>query len=153
MEVKASATYLRISPRKLRLLCDGMVGLKPDQALSKLNFYDKEGVKYIEKVLKQAVANGVNNFRLNKEDLKIKTIEIGEGPRIKRMDKSHGARFDRGIIKKRTAHLYLALETKEPEIKKTEIMKVNKKIEEMPKTEKGTHPPSSRLRRASGTKN
>ena len=129
MEVKASATYIRISPRKLRLLCAGMAGLKPDQALSKLNFYDKVGVEYIEKVLKQAVANAVNNFKLNKDDLKIKTIEVGEGPKIKRTDKSHGARFDRGIIRKRTTHLYLTLETKEQEIKKEETMKVNKKIE------------------------
>lgn len=128
MDIKASATYLRISPRKLRLLCAGMAGLKPDQALSKLNFYDKVGVEYIEKVLKQAVANAVNNFKLNKDDLKIKTIEVGEGPRIKRTDKSHGARFDRGIIRKRTTHLYLTLESKNEEGMKKVADKNNKVI-------------------------
>lgn len=109
MEVKASATYLRIGPRKLRMLTDGLRGLSPDSALKSLNFNSQHGKVYLEKVIKQAVANAVNNFKLAKENLKIEKIEVGEGPRMKRMDKSHGARFDRGVIQKRTAHLSITL--------------------------------------------
>lgn len=113
MEVKASAKYLRISPRKLGLLCSGLRGLTAQKALEKLGFYPQRGSELLVKVIKQAVANAVTNFKLQKESLKIKRIEVGEGPSSKRMDKSHGARFDRGIIKRRSAHLFLVLEAKE----------------------------------------
>lgn len=109
MEIKASATYLRIGPRKLRMLANGLRGLSPSSALENLNFNSQHGKVYLEKVIKQAVANAVNNFKLAKESLKIEKIEVGEGPRMKRIDKSHGARFDRGVIQKRTAHLSITL--------------------------------------------
>jgi len=110
MEVTASAKYLRISPRKLRLLTRGLRGLSPDKALMKLKFQPQRGSEFLAKVLKQAVANAKNNFKVN-EELTIKSLEVSEGPAFKRLDKSHGARFDRGIIKKRTAHVFLTLET------------------------------------------
>ena len=135
MEIKASATYLRISPRKLRLIADGLRGLSPALALEKLNFQNQHGKVYLEKVLKQAVANAVNNFKLGKENLTIEKLEVGEGPRMKRMDKSHGARFDRGVIQKRTAHLSITLKD---EMK--EVINTKAKSEE--------NPPSPRLRRA-----
>lgn len=115
MEVKASATYLRISPRKLRLAVDGLSGLSPKAALLRLEFYRQSGGIFVQKLVKQALANAVNNFKLPEEGLKIKKIAVDEGPRIKRMDKSHGARFDRGIIKKRMSSMFLVLEAKEPE--------------------------------------
>ena len=115
MEIKASATYLRVSPRKLRLLTYGLKGLSPQSALTKLAFSNQHGKIYLEKVIKQVSANAINNFKLNKDTLRISKISVGEGPRMKRMDKSHGARFDRGIIQKRTAHLSV---TVQDEVKK-----------------------------------
>ncbi len=112
MEIKASATYLRISPRKLRLLAKSLRGQTPQKALEKLQFYPQKGKEFLIKVIKQALANAKNNFKITK-NLKIKEIQVGDGPAFKRLDKSHGARFDRGIIKKRTAHLYLTLEAPE----------------------------------------
>ena len=112
MEIKASATYLRISPSKLRLLTKGLRGLSPEKALQKIQFYPQKGKDFLVKVIKQALANAKNNFK-KEEGLIIKKIEVGEGPRLKRMDKSHGARFDRGIIHKKTAHLFLTLEAEE----------------------------------------
>lgn len=117
MEIKASATYLRESPRKLRLLIAGLRGEPAQKAMQKLSAYPYKGKEILIKLLKQAVANAENNFKL-KEPFIIKKIEVGEGPRLKRQDKSHGARFDRGIIQKRTAHVSLVLEAKEPEVKK-----------------------------------
>jgi len=69
------------------------------------------------------------------------------------MDKSHGARFDRGVIKKRTAHLFLTLEAKEEKTESKFQTKQNKepKVIKEARGEKAS-PPSSRLRRVNGTK-
>ncbi len=133
MEIKASATYLRISPRKLRILTAGLRGLTPESALMKLNFQNQHGKIYLEKVIKQAVANAVNNFKLVKENLKIEKLEVGEGPRMKRMDKSHGARFDRGIIQKRTAHLSITLNEEQKEVVKGIQPKIAEEIKKVVK--------------------
>lgn len=109
MEIKASAKYERTSPRKLRLLTKGLTGLSVDKALEKLEFQTQKGKGLLMKIIKQAIANARNNFKIT-GDLAIKTIAVGEGPSSKRMDKSHGARFDRGTIKKKTAHVFLTLE-------------------------------------------
>lgn len=136
MEITASAKYLRISPRKLRLLTRGLGGLSPEKALARLKFQPQRGSEFLAKVLKQAVANAKNNFQIN-EGLTIKSLEIGEGPAFKRMDKSHGARFDRGIIKKRTAHVFLTLEAAGGLTKPVKMVKpVEEKAEKEEKEEK-----------------
>lgn len=124
MEIQASAKYLRISPRKLRLLTHGLVGLNPAKALIIVGTYPHKGNIFLEKIFKQAIANAKNNFKLSEDELVVKSIEVGDGPSFKRMDKSHGARFDRGILQKRTSHLYVTLKTKEKkEVKKQEAKK------------------------------
>lgn len=156
MEIKASAKYLRISPRKLRLLARGLRGLPPQKALEKLEFYPQRGRELLIKLIKQAVANATANFRQEESDLKIKGVQIGEGPVSKRMDKSHGARFDRGMIRKKTAHLYLTLETKEPSGSQTNQKKEVKVIKSDNKTVAGggksSFSASRRIRRTSGAK-
>jgi large subunit ribosomal protein L22 len=121
MEVKASAKHLRVSPRKLRLIARGLRGLSPQKALDKLGFRPQKGQEYLKKVIKQGVANAKTNFKMDETSLVIRTIDIGEGPVYKRRDMSHGARFNSGLIKKRTAHLFLTLgevkETKASEMK------------------------------------
>jgi large subunit ribosomal protein L22 len=124
MEVQASAKYLRISPRKLRLLTHGLVGLNPNKALQIVSSYPYKGSIFLEKIFKQVIANAKGNLKLPEDELVVKSIEVGDGPSFKRMDKSHGARFDRGIIQKRTSHLYVTLKTKEKkEVKKAEVKK------------------------------
>lgn len=113
MEIKASAKYLKISPRKLRLLANELRGFSAQKALEKMEFYPQRGNELLIKVIKQAIANATANFKQAKEGLIIKKIEVGDGPSFKRIDKSHGARFDRGMIKRKSAHLYLTLESKE----------------------------------------
>jgi large subunit ribosomal protein L22 len=113
MEVKASAKYLRASPRKLRMLTRGLSGMAAEKALLKLEAYPQKGSEFLRKLLRQGLANAKTGFKLSPESLRIKTIEVGEGPVFKRMDRSHGARFDRGIIRKKTAHIFLTLATKE----------------------------------------
>jgi len=126
MEVKASSTYLKIGPRKLRLLTVGLVGLSTKAALVKVEGYSQKGKEYLEKVLKQAVANAVNNFKLDEDLLIVKEILTNEGPRLKRQDASHGARFDRGVIAKRMSHLSVVVGTRELPMA-TKVSEDNKK--------------------------
>ena len=109
MEIKASAKQIRISPRKVRLLTNGLRGLKPEAAITRLTLQSRFGAEYLIKLIKQAVANAVNNNKLDKADLKIERIEVGDAFSFKRMDRSHGARFSPGTIKKKSAHLFLTL--------------------------------------------
>jgi len=140
MEIKASAKYLRISPRKLRLLASGLVGLSTLKALENLKLSPYRGREFLKKLIEQAIANAENNLKLDKETMIIRKIEIGEGPSFRKIDKSHGARFDRGIIKKKTSHIFLTLESREEN-------KITKGVEG-----RSTRPPSPRLRRVNGTK-
>jgi len=117
MEVIAKSTFVRQSPRKLRLVADQIRGLKAEKAVVLLENLNKRAAKPILLTLKQGVSNAVNNFNLKKEELKIKSLEIGEGPRYKRMDKSHRA-FRWGTIQKRTAHIRMILEGEEEKEKK-----------------------------------
>lgn len=148
MEIKASAKYLGVSPRKLRLLTKGLLGLSSKKALERLQFFPQWGTIYLSKVIKQAVANAKTNFKQEEDSLVIKRIEVGQGPAAKRMDKSHGARFDRGVIRKRTAHLFVTLEAKE--VKPVVENKVINKLVKEQNTPVEANPPSLKLRRTRG---
>jgi len=103
------------------MLTLGLKGMPAEKALIGLKAHPQKGSEFLDKVIRQAIANAKNNLKLNPEDLVLKTVEVGEGPVFKRMDRSHGARFDRGIIRKKTAHIFLTLATKEekpPVVKK-----------------------------------
>lgn len=125
MIIKASGKYLRGSPRKARLVAKSVVGLKVKDAVAKLRFLTQRPADLILKIILQGMANAKNNLKLTEpEELKIVNILVDEGPRMKRQDQSHGARFDSGIIRKRFHHLTVIFESKEeailpsPEIKK-----------------------------------
>lgn len=136
MEIKASAKFVRGSPRKTRLVTEAVVGLSPKEAIARLSLTRKKVSEIVLKVIKQAAANAKNNFKLDADSLRISEIRVGDGPRAKRIDKSHGARFDSGIIKKRYFHLWVTLkspeekEAKKPEekITKEENNKINQEI-------------------------
>lgn len=113
MEIKASAKFVRGSPRKVRLVTKTVIGLSPQEAVARLSLTRKKVSETILKVVKQAMANAKNNFKLDPETLRIADIRVGDGPRAKRIDKSHGARFDGGIIKKRYYHLWITLKSVE----------------------------------------
>ena len=112
MEIIAKSNYLRITPRKLRLVAKAIKDMSVFKALDKLKFIDKKGHELISAVLHQALGNAKNNFKLNPDNLVIKEILVDEGPRLKRMDKSHGARFNRGLKQKRLSHLQIILKEK-----------------------------------------
>ncbi len=105
IEVKTEAKYLPISARKLRLIVNEIKEMKPSEALRKLAFLNKKGARFLIKAIKTVIADSKYNFKLNKDSLCFKEILVNKGPSLKRRDKSHGARFHSGVIKKSRAHL------------------------------------------------
>jgi len=112
MEIFAESKNVRVSPRKMRLMADLVKKMPVAVALTKLQFLAKSGSSPMLKALKSAVANAQNNFKKNLADLTIKNIIINEGLKMKRQDKSHGARYNSGLIQKRASHIKVVLEAK-----------------------------------------
>lgn len=106
----ARASYVGMSPRKLRLVADAVRKLSPARAIEALTILPKRAGKVLLGVYQQALGNAKNNFKMSPEILKVKSLQIGEGARFKRRDKSHGARFDSGVKRRKTAHVILELE-------------------------------------------
>jgi len=111
--IKASASYVGYSPRKLRLVANAIKKMEPLKAIEALSNLNKRAVRPIKLVYQQALGNAKNNFKLSLESLKTKSLLIEEGPKGgKKADvHSHGARFDRGVRRKQFAHIKLELET------------------------------------------
>ena len=115
MEIKAEQKYIRMTPRKLRLVANAVKNLSVDEAMTYLLFIRKRAAKPILKVFKQAVANAENNRHLNKSDLKIKSLEIKKGPIYKRWQPVSRGRAH--SILKRTSYIRLVLETQKSILK------------------------------------
>jgi len=98
---------IKISPRKLRLLATSIKKISPEVALTKLSLTNTKAARVLASALKTAISVAKNNYNLSPETLKFDTITVNEGPKTKRMDKSHGSHFARGIIIKR--HSYLTI--------------------------------------------
>lgn len=108
--VKTQAKFLRISPRKLRLVINSVRDLNPDKSLIRLKYLNMKGGEILSKAIKTAVSDAVNNYSLDRDSLIFKALMVNEGPRLKRMDKSHSSRFNRGLIQKRMSHLIVEVE-------------------------------------------
>lgn len=109
MEVIAYTKYIRMSPRKLRLVANALKRKKINQVIGRAEFMRKSAVMPVLKTIKSALANAENNLKLNASNLFIKNIIVEEGARFKRMDKGHGARFNRGLVMKRVSHVKVIL--------------------------------------------
>lgn len=107
MEVTAKLRYLRIAPRKVRLVADLIRGKNVEQATHILSFTRKRAAKPILKLLNSAIANAINNFQLKKENLYIDKITVDEGPKLKRWrPRARGVAYE---IQKKTSHITLVL--------------------------------------------
>ena len=103
MEAKAVAKYIRIAPRKVRVVMNLIRGNNVADAFAILKFTPKAGADVIEKVLKSAVANAENNFDMNVDKLYISSAYVDQGPTLKRIHpRSRGQAFS---ILKRTSHV------------------------------------------------
>jgi len=106
MEAKAVARFVRIAPRKARLVADIVRGKKVVDAFSILELTNKKAATPVKKTIKSAAYNVINNnpeANLDIEDLIVKTIFIDEGPTMKRiMPRALGRAYR---IRKRTSHI------------------------------------------------
>ena len=105
--VKFVNKNIQISPRKLRLLVDEVRKLNPEEALSRVKFINTKSARILVQALKNVIADAKNNFNLDTNTLKFDTIKADEAIKIKRMDKSHGSHFARGLIQKRHSRLVI----------------------------------------------
>jgi large subunit ribosomal protein L22 len=107
MQVIARAKYIRMSPRKIRLVADLIRGLDVEKAKWQLTFNKRIASKTLIKILDSAVSNAVNNFELDKNNLKIEAIIVDGGPPLKRwLPRAHGRATP---IRKETSHIKLTL--------------------------------------------
>lgn len=108
MEAKAVAKYVRIAPRKVRVVMDLIRGKDVAEAFAILKFTPKAGSDVIEKVLKSAVANAENNFDMDVDSLYVSSAFVDQGPTLKRIHpRSRGQAFK---ILKRTSHITVAVD-------------------------------------------
>jgi large subunit ribosomal protein L22 len=106
-EVRAEAKFVRVSPRKARLVVDHIRGRSVPEARTILAFTTRAVAVDVEKVLRSAVANAEANHGLNGDDLIIVSAVVDEGPTLKRWRARARGRL--GRIKKRTCHITITV--------------------------------------------
>jgi ribosomal protein L22 len=105
--VNASARFVRLAPRKARLIADQVRGLPIEDALALLRFSSRGAARDIRKLIESAAANAEANHDLVADDLLIKDIHVDEGPTLRRYRPRALGRATR--INKRTSHIAVAL--------------------------------------------
>lgn len=123
MDVHASLRYLRIAPRKVRLVIDLIRGKSVKEAELQLQFLQKGSARPIMKLLQSAKANAKNNFELNPDEMYIKSIIANEGPALRRyMPKAFGKA---DVIRKKSSHIHIVLAEKgaSADVKKVDMKK------------------------------
>jgi large subunit ribosomal protein L22 len=141
MQVVTRINEVRTSTRKVRIVADQIRGLSLDEARDVLSVVQKRGATDLDRALKSAIANAVNNSKLDKNSLIIKSIDVNEGTFFKRFRPSTRGRIH--PYKKRTSNIRIVLEEKivnpveeiKKEVKKS-IVKENPKKAEVTKLDK-----------------
>lgn len=111
MEARAVARYVRVSPRKARLVVDLIRGKSVDEASAILKFTPRAAAEIVEKVLHSAVANAEKNLKIKSDDLIVSTTFVDEGPTLKRIrPRAQGRAFR---IDKRTSHITVIVKQRE----------------------------------------
>lgn len=134
MTVTARLYYLRIAPRKVRLVADLIRGKSVEQAQTVLNFTVKKAAQPLLKLLNSAIANARNNFQLDHSTLFISRIEVNEGPKHKRW--MPRARGQASAIQKKTSHVIIVLDEIKEKLKGVKKIKKASKVEKIKEVEK-----------------
>ena len=111
MDVKATARYVRTSPRKARIVVDLVRGKSVEEAQQILAFTDRGIAETIEKLLNSAVANAEHNNHLRPDSLFVKSAYVDEGPTMKRIRPR--AKGSASRIRKRTSHITIVVAPRE----------------------------------------
>ena len=111
MEAKAHLKYLRISPRKVSILCDLIRGKDVKTACAYILSTPKAASEPVLKLLKSAIANADHNFQMDTQNLYVSECFVCPGPTLKRyMPRAKGSG---NRILKRTSHVTLAVKERE----------------------------------------
>lgn len=139
MEVKANLKHLRMSAQKVRLVIDVIRRMPVETALDQLKFINKLATGPVTKLIKSAIANAVNTYSLEKNNLYIKEIRSNEGATLKRWRPRAQGRAT--PIRKRGCHLNLILaeikvsgNSKKKVLKVADPVKLEKLVKEGKKT-------------------
>jgi large subunit ribosomal protein L22 len=109
--VRASSRYVRVAPRKARLIADQVRGLHIDQARALLQFSPRSAAHDIGKLIESAASNAENNHDLDADEMRVAEITVDEGPTLKRYRPRALGRAT--PIHKRTSHIAVALSPEE----------------------------------------
>ncbi len=111
MEARATLKYARISPRKVKIVCDLIRGKDVDYAMAIMENTPKAASELMTKLLKSAVANAENNFGMDHDKLYVSATYANPGPILKRgMPRAQGRMYR---INKRTSHITIVVAEKE----------------------------------------
>ena len=103
MEARAQLNYLRISPRKVGIVCDLIRGKSIAQAIAIMENTPKAACEPLVKLVKSAAANAENNHQMDPEKLYVAEVFANGGPILKRIrPRAQGRAFR---INKRTSHV------------------------------------------------
>ena len=108
MEVSATAKYLPVSARKVRLVLDAVRGKPVAEAMTVLRYLPTPHARLVEKVVKSAASNAENNYALDIGELRIKRAYAGEARTLKRFRAKARGRV--GPILHRTSHVTVVVE-------------------------------------------
>lgn len=108
MEVRAVSRYLRIAPRKARLVGDMIRGKGVEDALKILDFTPRRAARLISKTLKSVIANAEHTHSVDVDRLYVRRIVVDEGVTAKRfLPRAHGRATP---IKKRSSHVTIVVD-------------------------------------------
>ena len=105
--MKAKAKYVRVAPRKARLVAVEVRGKSYPEAVSLLRFTNKRSAKIIGDIVQSAAANAEHNDAVDPDELFVREIRVDDGPTIKRYRARAMGRAT--MIRKRTSHISVEL--------------------------------------------
>ena len=108
MEVRAVSKYVRVSPRKVRMIVDAVKGKPVESGLNALKFMPQKAAAIVAKTIRSAVANAEQNSELDIDQLVIRNVIADQGPTLKRWRARARGRGTR--ILKRTSHITVILD-------------------------------------------
>ncbi len=108
METRAMTRFLRVSPRKVRLVVDQIRGKEVESALNILKFTPKRAAGIVTRVLRTAIANAENTQSVDVDRLYVKRVTVDEGGMWKRFMPRAQGRATR--IRKRLSHITIVID-------------------------------------------
>ncbi len=111
MEVRATAKFVRVQPRKVRQIAREVRGKSAVKSADTLRFHPSKGARLLAKVIRSAVANAQENHQADPDQLRICEIQINEGPVMKRIRARAMGRANR--ILKKMSHITVVVEETE----------------------------------------